>query len=130
MTHMDSRSNGPHVVVETPDFLRDVKGAGIGDDERRGMIGFFAANPLSGVEIEGTGGARKTRFAGRGKGKSGGYRVISYYAGKDVPLFLLNVFAKGDKIDLTKTERNALRDVLSQIADAYRKGVRSHVEGR
>lgn len=34
--------------------------------------------------------------------------MISFYAGPDVLVFLLNVFVKGDKIDLTKAERNEL----------------------
>jgi hypothetical protein len=45
--------------------------------------------------IPGTGGARKVRFAGRGKGKSGGYRVITFYSGPEVPVFLITLFAKG-----------------------------------
>jgi hypothetical protein len=40
------------------------------------------------------------RFAGKGKGKSGGYRVITFYSGSDIPVFLLNMFAKNEKADL------------------------------
>jgi hypothetical protein len=61
--------------------------------ERHNIVTTLAANPTAGVEIPGTGGARKLRFAGRGKGKSGGYRVITFYSGVGVPVFLLNVFA-------------------------------------
>jgi hypothetical protein len=88
----------------------------------------LARNPRAGVEIPGTAGARKVRFARRGKGKSGGYRVITFYAGEDVPLFLLNVFAQGDKVDLSQAERNELRKELSGLADDYRPGVRRHAE--
>jgi hypothetical protein len=49
----------------------------------------IGSEPQKGERMEGTGGARKIRFAGRGKGKSGGYRAISYFAGEDVPVFLL-----------------------------------------
>ncbi len=78
--------------------------------------------------IKGTGGARKVRFGGRGKGKSGGYRVIAYYGGDDIPVFLLNVFAKGDKVDLSKSELNELRKELEGLAEDYRRGVRIYVE--
>lgn len=64
------------------------------------------------------------------KGKSGGYRVVTFYGGRDVPVFLLNVFAKGDRIDLSAAERNELAKVLASLADAYRKGVRNRVKGR
>ena len=76
------------------------------------------------------GGARKVRFAGRGKGKSGGYRVITFYTGPAFPVFLLNIFAKGEKINLTMAECNALRVILAEIAATYRKGVRRHDQGR
>ena len=118
-----------HSVIETPDFLRDAEDAGLTVAERERIVAIMAASPRTGVDMPGTGGARKTRFAGRGKGKSGGYRVISFYAGPDVPVFLLNVFAKGDKIDLTKAERNELCVELAGLADDYRNGVRRHVQG-
>ena len=44
-------------------------------------------------------------------------------------LVLLNVFAKGDKIDLTKAERKELRKELLGLADDYGNGVRRHVQG-
>lgn len=90
----------------------------------------LAADPVAGVDIPGTGGARKVRVAARGKGKSGGYRVITFYTGRDVPVFLLNVFSKGDRVDLSQAERNDLRKELSGLADDYRAGVQAHVEGR
>jgi hypothetical protein len=67
------------------------------------------------------GGARKLRFAGEGKGKSGGYRVITFYSGEDIPVFLLNVFAKNEKTDLSPAERNQFKTVLAALADAYRR---------
>jgi hypothetical protein len=86
-----------------------------------GIVDFIAANPDAGNEIRGTGGARKVRFAGRGKGKSGGYRVITFYSGEDIPVFLLNVFAKNEKTDLSQAERNQLKTVLAALANAYRR---------
>lgn len=119
-----------HSVVETPDYLADAKEAGITEAEREKIVATLAANPTAGDEIPGTGGARKLRFAGRGKGKSGGYRVITFYSGTDVPVFLLNVFAKGDRVDLSQADRNELRKGLTGLADDYRKGVHSNVERR
>jgi len=117
-------------VVETPDYLRDARNAGLTEGEQDSIVRVLAARPDAGVVIPGTGGARKLRFAGRGKGKSGGYRVVTFYGGRDVPVFLLNVFAKGDRIDLSAAERNELAKVLASLANAYRKGVRNRVKGR
>ena len=110
-----------HTVVETPSFLRDAKAAGLADHERQAIVDFIARHPFAGTEIQGTGGARKVRFAGKGKGKSGGYRVITFYSGEDIPAFLLNVFAKNEKTDLTPAERNEFKAVLAALAQAYRR---------
>ena len=78
---------------------------------------------MTGDLIQGTGRARKVRFAGRGKGKSGGYRVITFYAGARLPVFLLALYAKGDRADLSKAERNELRLILGSIVETFRRGV-------
>jgi hypothetical protein len=46
--------------------------------------------------------------------------VITFFSGDDIPVFLLDVFAKGEKIDLTQAEKNALKDILGKIVEAYR----------
>ncbi len=107
-------------VVETPDYLSDAKAFGLTEAERDSIVSWIASNPEAGDIIAGTGGARKVRFAGRGKGKSGGYRVITFYSGSEIPVFLLNVFAKNEKTDLTAKERNTLKRILSDLAKAYR----------
>ena len=109
-------------VVETAAFLGDARSLGLSDAERLGIVTWIAANPAAGDVIEGTGGARKVRFAGRGKGKSGGYRVITFFTGTDVPVFLLNIFAKNEKTDLKPKERRILKLVLADIVKAYRSG--------
>lgn len=98
--------------------------------ERLAVVGFIAAHPDAGDPIPGAGGARKLRWRRPGTGKSGGYRIITFYSGPAIPVFLLNVFAKGDKVNLSAAERNELRLVLSELVNEYRKGTRRHVQGR
>lgn len=117
-----------HSVVETADYLADAKEAGLSDDERRKIVDYLARKPDGGASIPGTGGARKIRFGGRGKGKSGGYRVIAFYSGENVPVFLLNVFSKGEKVNLSQAERNELRDELAGLVSDYLTGVRTYVQ--
>ena len=76
-----------HTVVETAAYLADAKAAGMTEHEkeRNAVVEMIASYPEAGDEIGGTGGARKVRVAGRGKGKSGGYRVITFYSGEDLP---------------------------------------------
>jgi hypothetical protein len=107
-------------VIETPSFLADAKDAGLTDSERIAIVDLIAADPTIGDEIVGSGGARMVRVGGRGKGKSGGYRVVSFYTGPDIPVFLLIVLGKGEKAHLSKAEVKTLRTILSQIAESYR----------
>ena len=112
-----------HTVIETPEFLAGARRA-LTDAERTGLIDFLAANPMAGDLIPGSGGARKVRWGAKGKGRRGGARAITYYGGRDVPVFLLAVFSKGERADLSMAERNELRAVLASLAAIYRKGRR------
>jgi hypothetical protein len=94
-------------IVELPEYLREAERV-IGDDEKSGIVDALARKPKSGVLIAGTGGIRKLRWVRPGTGKSSGVRVIYYYHNQSMPLFLLTFFAKGEKSNLTKSERNEL----------------------
>jgi hypothetical protein len=110
-----------------PGYLRMAKSAGLSDDELDAIAAYIAENPDCGAVMPGTGGARKVRFAPSGRGKRGGFRVIHYYAADDVPVFLLAVLSKGQRSDLSKTEKNDLRNILGTLADDYRKTMNTRV---
>jgi hypothetical protein len=116
-----------HAVIETAQYLRDADRAGLSDEARADIVRLVAENPKAGDLIPGTGGARKIRVPGRGKGKSGGYRVVTYYAADDVPVFLLAIVDKGERADLTQGERNDLRKELAGLARDYRETARKKV---
>lgn len=96
-------------VVETPEYLIAAKKAKMTEEERAEAVDFLAERPDAGDIIPGTGGCRKVRIAGRGKGKSGGYRVVTFYTDKDTPVFLLTVISKGKQANLTQGQRNDLK---------------------
>jgi hypothetical protein len=73
------------------------------------------------VVIRETGGIRKVRFAFGRRGKSGGARVIYFLAGQDLPIFLLTVFAKNEKSDLTPNERAKLAASVKDMIGRYRR---------
>lgn len=64
--------------------------------------------PLTGDVIQGGGGLRKIRVAGKGKGKRGGSRVI-YYLDRFNRFYLLTIYAKNEMADLTTTQKNQLK---------------------
>src|SRR5262245_51997815 len=94
-------------VVETPAYLGDAQRL-LSREEREAVVDIVADDPLCGVVIPGTGGVRKFQTGVEGRGKRGGARVIYLFGGDDVPVFLLAIFAKNEKADLTAAERNAL----------------------
>jgi hypothetical protein len=106
-------------VVETPTFLRSAAQAGMSETEVVQLIDYLATNPDVGDEIVGTGGCRKVRVAGRGKGKSGGYRIITFFSGPALPLFLFYAYSKADRNDLDGKQRNSLRAVTKEIVETY-----------
>ncbi|WP_029032894.1 type II toxin-antitoxin system RelE/ParE family toxin [Salinarimonas rosea] len=109
-----------HTVLETNAFRRAADQVALSEDDRLQIAALVSGNPTIGDLIPGTGGARKFRYAPPGRGKRGGYRVIFYFAADDVPVFLMDIYAKGEKITLSKGECNALAKILGSVAEDYR----------
>ena len=118
-----------HTVIETPAYLRAADEAGMTDRQRELAVLSLAESPQAGAVMPETGGCRKLRIAKEGSGKSGGYRVITYFGGNDLPVFLLTVFSKGQKADLSKAERNALAKLTKTLADSLGRKV-AQLKGR
>ena len=81
------------------------------------MVNVLAENPAVGVTLGG--GVRKLRVPPPGRGKRGGARVVFLFAGDDIPVFLLAVFAKNEKANLSAGERTALIAAAKQLALDY-----------
>jgi hypothetical protein len=116
-------AHGPlklHTVVETPAYLSSAKRAGMTAAERLEAVRTLAEKPLSGEIVRETGGCRKLRVAMQGAGKSGGYRVMTFYVNESVPVFLLYAFAKGDRSNLDDEDKKALYTVAKAIKAAAR----------
>jgi len=95
------------------------------DQDVDSLIEFLAENPNAGDEISGTGGCRKVRFAieATNKGKSGGVRTITLFSGDAMPVFLITVFAKSQKVTLSKAERNGLKALADTLTKEYAQKV-------
>jgi hypothetical protein len=109
-----------HTVVELPEYLRRAERM-LSEQARVDIVDYLAAHPKAGVIMRGTGGIRKLRWAREGMGKSGGVRVIYYYHDERMPLYLLTMFGKGERDNLTKAEQNALRRLVRTLIETRRK---------
>ena len=109
---------GMQTIVELPEYIqRSSRLLNVSD--KKGIINYLASHPQSGAVMQGTGGIRKFRWATGNKGKSGGVRVIYYYHNKSIPLFLLTVFGKNEKDNLSKSERNDLAKFANLLSKNY-----------
>jgi hypothetical protein len=72
-------------------------------------------NPLVGVIIPGTHGVRKFRYAMPGKGKRGGFRVVYYFYNDEGPIFLLDIFAKNDREDITPQDKVMFAEFVKEL---------------
>jgi hypothetical protein len=105
-------------IVEMPEYLRKSVKL-LTDPQRLSIINYLASHPASGDIMQGTGGIRKLRWSAQGRGKSGGVRVIYYYHNESMPIFLLTVFGKGEKANLTSSERNELSKFTTLLVKNY-----------
>ncbi|WP_086480384.1 type II toxin-antitoxin system RelE/ParE family toxin [Oceanospirillum sanctuarii] len=102
-------------ITELPEYIKRADDL-FTDFERKAVIDYLAEHPLAGDVMEGTGGIRKLRWSRGNKGKSGGVRVIYYYHDHRIPLYLLTMFGKGERANLSKADRNALSKLVSILA--------------
>jgi hypothetical protein len=110
----------PITVVEVPEFLSLVRKL-MSEEEHDALVDYVAYNPTAGDLMVGTGGLRKLRWAMAGRGKSGGARIIYYYHNVGLPLFLLTAYAKNEQADISQADRNAYRDLVTVLLEAYTK---------
>ena len=107
-------------IVELPEYLKRVEKL-LKENEREDLLYYLSTNPKAGTLIQGTGGIRKLRWTSKGKGKSGGARVIYFFYNETIPLFLLTIFGKNEKANLSKAERNELSKLVKELTDNYKR---------
>ena len=85
------------------------------EDARREMEAAIVAAPEAAPVIRGTGGIRKLRWAGSGRGKRGGIRAIYFWRASAEAIYMLTAYAKADRDDLTAADRRALVRLVTAI---------------
>ena len=74
----------------------------------------LVAEPEAGALIPGTGGLRKIRWQGSGRGKRGGIRAIYYWATKDDVLLMLLAYPKNERDDLSPEQKKVLAALVKE----------------
>lgn len=105
--------------VETITFTKLITRL-VADDDYAALQQELADQPEKGGPMSGCGGVRKVRMAARGKGKSGGARIIYLFLKNHDVIYLLYVFTKGDADNLSSNGKKAMRELAEQIKTEYR----------
>lgn len=96
---------------ETSPFTRRVIEL-LTDEEYQKLQSRLSEFPDGGNLIKGSGGLRKIRQAAKGKGTRGGSRVIYYFAVAKEMFFMLDIYDKSEKEDLSQSEIKELRSIV------------------
>ena len=90
-------------VIETPTFAKEANKVW-SDDERLDFISWISVNPLAGEVIKNADGARKVRWAAKGKGKRGGVRIIYFNMDFEENIYLITLYSKNEKETISSAE--------------------------
>ena len=100
-------------IIETSIFTRRLKTL-LEDEDYRELQNSIILSPASGKIIKGSGGIRKLRWRGSGRGKRGGVRLIYYwYQNEDIILMLL-IYPKNERDDLSPAQLKTLKSIVEQ----------------
>lgn len=101
--------------IQTNEFVCRFKELKLTDDDLRALEDDLLHDPEAGDRMVGTGGLRKYRIPLEGRGKSGGARVCYFDIPNTNRLYLLTVYAKNEKDNLTKDERNKIKRIVKLL---------------
>jgi mRNA-degrading endonuclease RelE of RelBE toxin-antitoxin system len=99
--------------LETPIFTKIIRQS-LHDDEYRLLQTAQMLRPEQGALIPGTNGLRKLRWAGKGHGKRGGYRLIYYWDKPSDAIYMLYLYPKNEQEDLTAQQKQTLRQLVEK----------------
>ena len=103
-----------YTVVETSIFSRRAD-ALLTRDDRAELIEALARDPLAGALIRGLGGIRKLRFAPKGRGKSGAFRVVYFVLTDELPVLALLLYGKNEQSDLSPAQRKIVAALAAEM---------------
>ena len=101
--------------IESPVYSQQIDDLLSPEDHRQLQISLLQ-RPDQGDLIKGSGGLRKLRWVGSGRGKRGGIRVI-YYLWHGDTAFMLTAYPKNKQTDLTPAQLRALKQLIEEYTN-------------
>lgn len=103
--------------IQTSEFVKKWEHLGLNDDDLRRLELEILKDPQAGTVIPGTGKLRKLRFAFENKGKSGSTRVCYVDFLLYETVYLITVYPKSEKDNLSKAERNEIKKMIDLLEE-------------
>jgi mRNA-degrading endonuclease RelE of RelBE toxin-antitoxin system len=97
--------------VEAPAFTRMLSNY-LDDEAYTALQWALTLHPEAGVVIPGSGGVRKMRWAGSGRGKRGGLRVIYYWRRHAGEIWMLTLYAKNEAENIPAHVLRAIKETI------------------
>ena len=104
--------------IQTQEFTRNWERLGLNDEDLRRLELEIMENPKSAPVIKGTGKLRKMRFATNNRGKSGSTRVCYVDFVIKETIYLITVYPKNEKDNLSLEERRTIRTLIDKLEDS------------
>lgn len=101
--------------VYVPHFEKKWSSLNLNDESLRLLENYIMENPDAADVMQGTGGLRKLRWALPYSGKSGGIRILYVDFVCFEKIYMIDLFSKGQKSNLSPAERNAVKQVIQQL---------------
>jgi hypothetical protein len=99
--------------IETTWFTKQVTRV-LSDEEYSSLQRRLIQLPDIGDMIPGGGGIRKFRFSAKGKGTRGGSRVIYYFAASREQIYMLEIYSKNERADITLPRLRELKRLVEE----------------
>lgn len=109
-----------HALASTPDYDAQAEHLQLEDAILARIDVDVGTRPQAGKELYGIPGLRVRTLDPVVTGADGPIDVVTYYAGDDIPVFLLDICFTGEVLRLTASEKLDLADILFGIASDYR----------
>jgi hypothetical protein len=106
-------------IVRLKPYLRAMKRMGVNEAMMRDLELRVASAPEAHPMLQGLRGVRKARFSLPGRGKSGGGRVIYYWAVGEA-IYMMTAYPKNERDDLSPEQRKAILAVLGLLKESRR----------
>lgn len=107
-------ANYPITIAEMPSAAKDLDDT-LSETEKERLIDWLALHPQAGEIIVGTNGVRKARWAYGAKGKSGGLRVIYYFRDLNMPIYIIAVYRKSEKLTISMREKQMISRLIDDL---------------